>query len=138
MMNNLLVSLLTMYGIWAILYTVRKNEVKVLPKIKYSQTRIHKILSQFLPEGIEIEKVSQSTILREQNTVRVLVTGPTAYWVKNNVFYEADVEEGEVDKESARVIDFFNMEEKQMTKMLDILDHLKNGNRNEGRSTGNN
>ena len=67
-----------------------------------------------------------------------MVTGPTAYWVKNNVFYEADVEEGEVDKESARVIDFFNMEEKQMTKMLDILDHLKNGNRNEGRSTGNN
>lgn len=128
---------MTIYGIWAILYTVKKQEKKVLPKIKYSQTRIHSIISSLLPEGIEIKRVSQTTKLKEKNTFRVLVVGPTAYWVNNNVFYQANVEEGEVDKESARAINFTDMDQKEVAKMLDILDHLKNGQRNEGRSTGN-
>jgi hypothetical protein len=127
-MNQIVLLLLTIYGIWAILYTVKKQEKKVLPKIKYSQTRIHSIISSLLPEGIEIKRVSQTTKLKEKNTFRVLVVGPTAYWVNNNVFYQANVEEGD---------DFTNMDNKEIAKMLDILDHLKNGKRNEGRSTGN-
>ena len=51
--------------------------------------------------------------------------------------YQADVEEGEVNRENARPIDFTNMDNKEVAKMLDILDHLKNGKRNEGRSTRN-
>ncbi len=136
-MNELIVTFLTIYGIWAILYTVKKNKSKSLPKIKYSQTRIHSIISSLLPEGIEIKRISQTTKLKEKNTFRVLVVGPTAYWVNNNVFYQADVEEGEVDRANARPIDFTNMDNKEVAKMLDILDHLKNGKRNEGRSTGN-
>ena len=136
-MSEILVAFLTIYGIWAILYTVKKNESKPLPKIKYSQTRIHNIISNLLPEGIEIKRVSQTTRLKEKNTVRILVIGPTAYWVRNNIFYEADVQEGEVDKESARAINFTDMDQKEVVKMLDILDHLKNGKRNEGRSTRN-
>ena len=136
-MNQNVLLLLTIYGIWAILYTVKKQEKKVLPKIKYSQTRIHSIISALLPEGIEIKRVSQTTKLKEKNTFRVLVVGPNAYWVNNNVFYQADVEEGEVNRENAGPIDFTNMDNKEVAKMLDILDHLKNGKRNEGRSTGN-
>ena len=136
-MTELIVTFLTIYGIWAILYTVKKNESRSLPKIKYSQTRIHSIISEFLPYGLEIERISQSTKLKDKNTLRVLVIGPTAYWVRNNIFYEADVEEGEVDKESARAINFTDMDQKEVVKMLDILDHLKNGKRNEGRSTRN-
>jgi len=136
-MNQIVLLLLTIYGIWAILYTVKKNESRPLPKIKYSQTRIHNILSEFLPYGLEVERISQSTKLKDKSTVRVLVIGPTAYWVRNNIFYKADVEEGEVDKESARAINFTDMDQKEVVKMLDILDHLKNGKRNEGRSTRN-
>jgi len=136
-MTELIVIFLTIYGIWAILYTVKKNESRPLPKIKYSQTRIHNILSEFLPYGLEVERISQSTKLKDKSTVRVLVIGPTAYWVRNNIFYKADVEEGEVDKESARAINFTDMDQKEVVKMLDILDHLKNGKRNEGRSTRN-
>jgi hypothetical protein len=136
-MSEILVAFLTIYGIWAILYTVKKNQKKSLPKIKYSQTRIHNIISNLLPEGIEIKRVSQTTKLKEKNTFRVLVIGPTAYWVNNNVFYQADVDGGEVNRESARAINFTDMDQKEVVKMLDILDHLKNGKRNEGRSTGN-
>lgn len=136
-MNEIIVAFLTIYGIWAILYTVKKNESRSLPKIKYSQTRIHSIISEFLPHGLEIERISQSTKLKDKNTVRILVIGSTAYWVRNNIFYEANVEEGEVDKESARAINFTDMDQKEVIKMLDILDHLKNGKKNEGRSTRN-
>lgn len=50
-----------------------------------------------------------------------------AYWVVNNTFYQADIVNGEIDKESSRPVDASNMSYRDMTKMLFILDHLNEG-----------
>lgn len=57
--------------------------------------------------------------------VRVAVYDEKAYWVYDNVFYEAEVTR-EPDFETARPIDTSSMPEKKMVELFAILDELKN------------
>lgn len=57
--------------------------------------------------------------------VRVAVYDEKAYWVYDNVFYEAEVVR-EPDFETARPIDTATMPEKKMQELFAILDELKN------------
>lgn len=59
--------------------------------------------------------------------VHVAIIENKAYWVIGNVFYQADIVDGEVNKESSRPIDAFKMSSKDLTKMLYILDNLTEG-----------
>jgi len=59
--------------------------------------------------------------------VHVAIIENKAYWVIGNVFYEADIVDGEVDRESSRPIDAFKMSSRDLTKMLYILDNLTEG-----------
>jgi hypothetical protein len=59
--------------------------------------------------------------------VHVAMIENKAYWVIGNVFYEADIVDGEVDKDSSRPIDAFNMSRRDLNKMLYILDNLTEG-----------
>jgi hypothetical protein len=59
--------------------------------------------------------------------VHVAIIENKAYWVIGNVFYQADIVDGEVNKESSRPIDAFKMSSRDLTKMLYILDNLTEG-----------
>lgn len=50
-----------------------------------------------------------------------------AYWVLDNTFYQADIIDGHIDKESSRPVNAFDMSYRDMTKMLFILDNLNEG-----------
>lgn len=50
-----------------------------------------------------------------------------AYWVVNNIFYQADIVDGEIDTESSKPIDPFKMSSRDLMKMLFILDNLTEG-----------
>lgn len=135
-MNDLLVSFLTMLGIFAILYIRRPAKQK--NKIKYRQTHIHQIISPFIPSDILIEDIeTQAKKRMDQNTIHVLVNSENAYWVHKNVFYEADVLDGEVDRSTTRPVDVNNLSKEDLSKMLKILDYLNKGKNNEGRGTRN-
>lgn len=63
----------------------------------------------------------------EEVSISVAFFDDKAYWVFDNTFYQADIIDGEVDKESSKPIDASNMSYRDMTKMLFILDHLNEG-----------
>jgi hypothetical protein len=61
----------------------------------------------------------------ELEIVNVAVFEHKAYWVHDNIFYEANVQE-EPDFSTARPIDTASMSPRQLNKLFDILDELKN------------
>lgn len=79
----------------------------------------------------ELDKTFES-IIREvedgmkedDESVNVAVVEDKAYWVINNIFYEADIIDGEIDKSSSMPVNAFNMSSRDVTKMLFILDNL--------------
>ena len=49
-----------------------------------------------------------------------------AYWIKDNVFYTADMAmNGNVDKDTTRTVDTMTMNKVQLDKMMFIIDRLR-------------
>ena len=61
----------------------------------------------------------------DERYLKVAIVEDKAYWVVNNVFYEADVVDEEILKEDAKPVDAFDMDFKQVTKMMTILDNIQ-------------
>jgi len=87
----------------------------------------------FLMKESELDKHFSEIIksaeedMEEEEFISVAVIEDKAYWVVNNMFYQADIIDGEVDKTSSKPIDAFKMSSKQINKMLYILDNLSEG-----------
>lgn len=62
-----------------------------------------------------------------EDGISVAFVDDKAYWVLDNTFYQADIIDGAIDKESSRPVDASNMSYLDMNKMLFILDHLNEG-----------
>lgn len=128
---------LTLLLVSYILYRGRK--IREFNKIKYTQSGIHEIIKNFIPSNFfdKPKKLSQAKKHAEKNTIKVLFVGDKAYWVANNIFYAADVFNGDVDIETANPINTEDMTKKDIEKMLFILDNLRNGKTNDSGSAGN-
>lgn len=61
----------------------------------------------------------------EDGFLKVAIVEDMAYWVVNNTFYEAEVVDEEILKEDARPVDAFDMDFKDVTKMMIILDSIQ-------------
>lgn len=135
-MNDFLVSFLTTMAVLGIIY-IRKPKEKT-NKIKYRQSHIHQIIGPFLPDLVPVDvKNTQSSKRLKENIIDVLVTEDYAYWIHKNVFYRANVEDGDVDRSSASPINTSDMSDDELKKMLKILDKLTDRSKNEGRGAGN-
>ena len=61
----------------------------------------------------------------EDRYLKVAIVEDKAYWVVNNIFYEAEVIDDEILKEDAKPVDAFDMDFKEVTKMMIILDSIQ-------------
>jgi hypothetical protein len=61
----------------------------------------------------------------EENFIKVAIVEDTAYWIINNVLYQADFVDGEILKEEARPIDAFEIGFDDVNKLMDILDNMQ-------------
>ena len=68
--------------------------------------------------------LSQLDKIRKKNIVRVAVIGKKAYWVHENIFYEADVVNGHINNEEAKPIDAHKLSAKELERLLEILDSI--------------
>lgn len=135
-MNDFLVSFLTMIAIFAILYVRKPQQRKNI--IKYRQSHIHQIIGPFLPDLVPVDvKNTQTTKRLKESIIDVLVTEDFAYWIHKNVFYRANVDDGNVDRSTASPVNTQDMSEEELKKMLKILDKLTDRSNNEGRGAGN-
>ena len=76
---------------------ISKAVFKDLPEdkpvsIRYSQSHIHNLMSPLLPKNIKFNnKKTQSMNHYNKHNLRVIMIENSAYWVKDNVFYMADL-----------------------------------------------
>jgi hypothetical protein len=138
-MEYILTAVLTFIASWFILRVIRKKAQKGFSKTLYSQSDMHRLLKYFFSLNITNDKkpISQLTKRRERDMIRVIVMGDLAYWVSDNIFYVAEAINGEVIPQTAEPVDTNSMTRKDLDKMLFILDSLKNGNKNDSSSAGN-
>jgi hypothetical protein len=122
---------------------ISKAVFKDLPEdkpvsIRYSQSHIHNLMSPLLPKNIKFNnKKTQSMNHYNKHNLRVIMIENSAYWVKDNVFYMADLVSGEVNPETTRVVDTMGMDSVELDKMLFIMDRLREGLDNDSGGTGN-
>lgn len=75
-----------------------------------------------------VREVEEEIKEDEDNAVSVAIVEEKAYWVVDNIFYQADLTmDGEIDRSSSRPVNTFEMSNRDITKMLFILDNLAEG-----------
>lgn len=135
-MEYIIPILLTLLSLYSIIVVVKKIEKRFLKASGYRQSDIHKIVKNFYyTEKPGVNKKTQMDKMLEQNSVNVMIIDDKAYWVLKNVFYTADIVNGDVDPETTRPIDTSDMSMSDINKMLFILDKLGDGNNDDSGGT---
>jgi uncharacterized protein YeeX (DUF496 family) len=124
-----LITVLTFALTWSIISIVNKRKINLFSKIKYRQSNVHEIVKNVIPKEMfeKPKKIRQSEKHIQKNMLKVIITDGMAYWTANNVFYSAKSINGRVDESTIRPLDVHDLSKKELAKMMDILDSLRNG-----------
>lgn len=133
-----LTTLLIIFAIIRFLSNIKPSKPLKQNKFRYSQSSIHEMIKPLIPqELLKRTVISQSSKHEEKYNIKVIILENIAYWIKDNRFYMADIEDGIVDKDSTRIVDTMAMDPVELDKMLFIMDKLREGFTNDSGSTGN-
>jgi hypothetical protein len=115
---------------------VFKSRAKPAKKLNvlYSQSYSHELLKFILPTNGELSAAyveTQSKKHHQKTTMRVLMLKDKAYWIKNNVFYEAEIVDGEILTETASQVDTMGMDKVQLEEIIFIVDQLTGGSEDD-------
>ena len=91
--------------------------MQIVPLLMPWMYLLESIIFMFTPE-------KEVGSMDEEYVVRIAMLDDKAYWVDDNIFYEADMIDGDPDIESARPIDAINISDVEVDKLLFILDTL--------------
>jgi hypothetical protein len=128
-MEYFLIVVLTFALTWSIISILSKRKINLFSKIKYRQSNIHEIVKNVIPKEMfeRPRKIRQSEKHIQKNMLKVIITDGMAYWTTNNVFYSAKSINGRVDEETIKPLNVSELSKKELEKMMDILDSLRNG-----------
>ena len=128
-MEYFLITVLTFALTWSIISITNKRKINLFSKIKYRQSNIHEIVKNVIPREMfeKPKKIRQSEKHIQKNMLKVIITDGMAYWTTNNVFYSAKSINGRVDESTIRPLEVHDLSKKELAKMMDILDSLRNG-----------
>ena len=140
-MQYFLGSLTTLIVIALVSYVLKPSRnPKQKSLMRYSQSHIFELVKPLLPLVSLLEKPPvkrQSTVHEDRTHVRVIILDNQAYWIRDNMFYMADIFQNDIQKDTARVVDTIGMDKVQLDKMLFIMDQLRDGKSNDSGSSGN-
>jgi hypothetical protein len=108
-------------------------------KIAYSQSHVFNILKPFVGSSrIPFRPTkTQATQHEDSLSVRVVMTDNQAYWIRDSVFYTADIaEDSSINKDSTRRVDTMSMDRVQLEKIMFIVEKLTEGGGNENSGPG--
>ena len=100
-----------------------------------SQAMLHYRFSGGNKHSRKLNRKSQSRNHEKETNVRVIIVDGQAYWIKDNIFYNAPLVNNLVDKESAQRVDTTHMDKVQLDQMLFILDKLREGVSDDSRGS---
>lgn len=130
---------LTLVIFWSIIEFNRYKVSNILSNIHYSQSDIHQRIIEVVPKRVsnKIKIESQSAKHAANTMIKIIVIEDKAYWVKDNVFYFAETNSGDIVDVTAKPVEISDMSKQDIDKMLFILDNLRKGNENDSSSAGN-
>ena len=120
---------LTSVIILDILIRIRKRKFS-LGKPVFRQSSIHNLIKDSLPLNSQSKSVkpSQSKLHNKKTTIKVVMAPDNkAYWVNQNVFYCAELHNGQFDPNTAIPVDISSMSKEEIANMLLILDTIQDG-----------
>ena len=114
------------------------EEDQKLMKIAFSQSHKHEMLRDYIPINIQHRILNtQSTRHFRSTRVRIMFMDNKAYWIKDNAVYVADIINGNIEKDNAKVLDIMSMDDVQLKKIEFIVDRLTEGLANDSGYPGN-
>ncbi|MEY4331433.1 MAG: hypothetical protein RLZZ196_171 [Bacteroidota bacterium] len=127
-MEYVLGSLVTAFLLFTLnkIVNVKGGKAVATPIIP-SQSYVFKMIQPALPILNILGKPklkTQATSHIDSLYVRVIIVEDKAYWIKDNSFFVANMQDGLIDKESATVVDIMAMDTIQLDKMSFIVDKL--------------
>jgi hypothetical protein len=82
---------------------------------------------RFLSYVTIYEKINEYSEYEEHddNFIKVAIVGDKAYWVFDNILYQADVLDDEVIKDNAQPVDAFHMKYEEVRELMEVLDEIQ-------------
>lgn len=113
------------------------NEPRIKTGVRQSEIYLLSLSMEKFPKiKNKVKKQRQSTVYDAMTNIKVIIMDNQAYWIKNNVFYTANMEGDNVDKDTTRRVDTMTMNKVQLDKMMFIIDRLREGTLNDSGGTG--
>ncbi len=118
---------------------LKDKDLKVKQTFVYRQSHIFDLVKPLLPplSTLKPERKSQAMNHENKTNVKVIIMGSQAFWIKDNMFYMADMDGQHINKESTRRVDTMAMDRVELDKMLFIMDQLRDRNIDDSGSSGN-
>jgi len=138
-MQYFLGSITTLIIIAIVAYVLKPLNNKKVSRIKYNQSHIFELVKPFLPEDVFIKKKAKKTQALEHQdkvNVKIIIIEDKAYWIKNNIFYVAEMDDGNLQGDTTKQVDTMSMSSVQLDQMLFIMDKLRDGKDNDSGSSG--
>lgn len=137
-MEYALGSIITIAVIALVVIFLRRNPIEPPMAVRYSQSHVHNLVAPFLPDNSELKAppITQSTKHVEQISIKVVFYDNKAYWIKDGVFYVADVMNHEINHDTAIEVDTMTMDNVQLDKIKFVVEKLTEGNQNDSRDAG--
>ena len=130
-------SLFTIIAIFILNRTLSKEigQAQNLGKVRYSQSHIYSMVSDALSFYVGPPDIPTQTNNYLKNTyVKVMVLENEAYWIKDNKLYIAQVNNGDVDKNTVKEVDTMSMSKVELEKTMFIVEQLREGKDDLGSS----
>lgn len=118
---------------------IMMNKYNNLKNVKLSQSYIHSLISPYIPKIDDDLPLFAGQVNNDddRDSIKVIIIDNSAYWIKDNTFYTAFVDDsGMVDKDTTRIVDTMTMDAVELDKMLFIMDRLREGLTNDSGSSG--
>jgi hypothetical protein len=106
--------------------------------VRYSQSHIYSLMApilDYMPNS-KPSRVSQASKYVQSSYVKVMIVESSAYWIKDNALYIAEMVDGEVDKETTRQVDTMSMDKVELEKTMFIVEKLREGQNHDNGGTG--
>lgn len=130
---------LTLVVSWSIIELNKYKVYRNLNNVRYTQSDKHQTILNLVPQKLNSKKEieSQSVKHAASTMIKIIVIDNKAYWIKDNIFYSAEADSGDIVEHTTEPVDVSSMSKKDIDKMLFILDNLRRGKENDSSSAGN-
>lgn len=130
---------LTLVVSWSIIELNKYKVYRNLNNVRYTQSDKHQTILNLVPQKLNSKKEieSQSVKHAASTMIKIIVIDNKAYWIKDNIFYSAEADSGDIVEHTTEPVDVSSMSKKDIDKMLFILDNLRRGKENDSGSAGN-